>query len=247
MNATIKRIIVSIIQLDTDIKAGDLERVAKFINKFKSLYENLLDRYKYTESEFIKEIKEVIDYIFTESEIIDIASKEYVQKGELVKMNGLTLEVFYPLVKKIYEIRDKYNINQPSTMVFKQGYEDSPLAVFVAKYQSILLNYKPKPVIDTLEKACKGSAEYKSIKGWFIKNHLCDPVTFNWLKTKKGGKSILINYLKDLHDKEYTEKLKQAEIVIIAKNSFNFDMEIGIVKRPKGNDPRLPEIPHFKN
>lgn len=108
-----------------------------------------------------------------------------------------------------------------------------------------------KPLIDTLEKACKGTPEYDSIKAWFIDKGFCDPVTLSWKDRKKGNKSILVNYLYDLHEKGYTYYLTQKQIQVIAENSFGFSIGIDMIKQISSPTNTTTngkfEIPHFKD
>jgi hypothetical protein len=242
MNATIKKITLSLIQFDTAIENGDYEGIKKFINEFEPLYEKLLIDYKYSESEFKKEVQDIFDYLFSDEKIIDYAFGKFKNEYGAIPIDSKLT----PSYKKIYEIKSKHT---PFDWSVVEKFRPDPIKEFAFKYHSIYINYKTKPtveLIDTLEKACLGSSEYKSIKAWFIKKNLCDPVSLDWLDKKRGNKSILVNYLIDLYNKGYTKSLMQPEIVLIAKNSFNFSLKIDIVKRPKANDPRLPEIPHFK-
>ncbi len=94
--------------------------------------------------------------------------------------------------------------------------------------------------IDTLEKACKGPNELESLKSWFIVMGFCDPNTLIWSKGKKGAKQSLSGYLKDLHIKKYSVKLKASEIKDIAKNSFGTVISIDTIKH---SNPGLNKFP----
>jgi hypothetical protein len=140
--------------------------------------------------------------------------------------------------------------------VFRQKYypeqlPDETLLFYMDKkeyYQMLFDNTgknnpdKPKRIVDTLEKACKGTAEYDFIKEWFIDQSFCNPDPFEW-NSKKFTLSCLAGYLKDLEKKGYTIKITQLQIKEIAKNSFNAVMEIDTIKRAKKQSP---EIPYFK-
>jgi hypothetical protein len=105
---------------------------------------------------------------------------------------------------------------------------------------------KPSLQTDTLEKACNGVAEFNYIKKWFLDKKLIDPVTLYWKDTKKGSKSELANYIKELKDKGYTKNLTHAEIISISLNSFGVKISIDTMKGLSGNASYLPKIPYFK-
>lgn len=105
---------------------------------------------------------------------------------------------------------------------------------------------KPSLQTDTLEKACNGVAEFNFIKKWFLDQKLIDPVTLYWRDTKKGSKSELANYIKELKDKGYTKNLTHAEIISISLNSFSVKIGIDTIKGLSGNASYLPKIPYFK-
>jgi len=86
----------------------------------------------------------------------------------------------------------------------------------------------------TLQEACLGPAQYNAVKGWFIDEGLCDPVTMAWKNRKKGEKSFIVLCIKDLSEKGYTHDLQVDEIIAIVKNTFHFTVDEGTVIRPKG-------------
>jgi hypothetical protein len=94
--------------------------------------------------------------------------------------------------------------------------------------------------ISTLEEACKGENELESLKAWFIKMGFCDPYTLVWSTEKKGAKQSLSGYLKELHKKKYSVKLRDQEIKDIAKNSFGIVISIDTIKH---SDPGINIIP----
>jgi hypothetical protein len=96
---------------------------------------------------------------------------------------------------------------------------------------------------DTLEKACKGSKEYESIKAWFIQNDLCDPDTFVWKDRKSGYKTVLARHLWDLPIKGYTRELDDIGIQNIALNSFGIKIGISTIQHFKADGTS--KIPPF--
>lgn len=110
-----------------------------------------------------------------------------------------------------------------------------------------------KPLRNTLKSACKGNAEYESIKAWFIEKEFCDSDPFKWKETQRRSlhKTILAYYLRDLFHKGYVEEISHSEMKAIALNSFGVNISIGLIKKiPKLMFPPLPpnmiEIPPFK-
>jgi hypothetical protein len=102
--------------------------------------------------------------------------------------------------------------------------------------------------VETLGEACKGTIEINKAKEWFIMVGFCDSETFMWKDQKKGSKTMLVNYIKDLHFKGYSKKLSHNEIKSVAKNSFGVDIGIDTIKKAQGNPPTktIPSIPPFK-
>jgi len=70
--------------------------------------------------------------------------------------------------------------------------------------------------VTILEEACISDKALTALKAWFIREGLCDKDTFKW----KGKKRSLINFLIELHTKDYTIELTQNEMQNIAENSF---------------------------
>lgn len=120
---------------------------------------------------------------------------------------------------------------------------NSEIKGFVNGYFNWLTNNIKYEHIDTLENACKGPEEYKSIIAWFIQNDLCDPNTLIWKDRKTGYKKSLAGYLKDLHIRGYTEELTDIEIQNIAQNSFHLKIGISTIQHPKAN--KESKIPPF--
>jgi superfamily I DNA and RNA helicase len=94
--------------------------------------------------------------------------------------------------------------------------------------------------------ACYGTKEREIIIKWFKDQGLCNPDTFVWTGNEKvKGITALANYLKELHEKKYTEYLEHSEIKAIAENDFGTDISIATIKKAKGNPGNFPEIPPF--
>jgi len=123
-----KEITLAIIQFDADLKNKNLKGVVRFIDNIEVQYDNLLKnkKYKYDPPVFMKEIREVLHDIFTKKELNDMA-REIHGTGETVQLFDMTVEVHLPLVKKIWEIRNKYDIGfmpQDHLRAFVDKYQD---------------------------------------------------------------------------------------------------------------------------
>lgn len=118
---------------------------------------------------------------------------------------------------------------------------------FIEKQKNIIPKVI-KPINDTLELACKGEAEYKSIREWFIKEDFCNSDPFIWKPSQRraGHKTILAYCLRDLFHKGYVKEISHQEMKDIALKSFGVKISIGTIKTSKVPTYKLQEIPRFK-
>jgi hypothetical protein len=143
----IKKITVSIIQFDTDTKQGNFEGIKTFLNEIEPLYKNFLHEYRYEDSEFKKEIHEVIRYLFTEERIFHhaFASVENTNGSvTFTEENSL-------LSKQIYEVKRTIIPPDPYTPAGGVEFRDTlqweftdPLSEFVLKYNGRYDNSESK-------------------------------------------------------------------------------------------------------
>lgn len=129
-----KRITLSILQFDADVKASNFEGIKKFINEFEPLYTSLFERYKYSESDFKKDVQEVFEYLFSDEKIFGYAFGKFRNEYGAIQITSER----NPIVKKIYEIKIKHT---PFDWSVVEMFKPDPLKAFVVKYQD---RYKGK-------------------------------------------------------------------------------------------------------
>lgn len=79
----------------------------------------------------------------------------------------------------------------------------------------------------TLEEACGDN--YEKVRRWFVAKEYCDASSFRF-NTGKYPLQTLAGLLKGLRETELCVKLRQTEIIAIAKNSFRAEMGDSTVK-----------------
>ena len=106
-----KDITLAIIQLSADLENNNTKGIVRFIDRIEAQYDNFLKQHKYDESEFKKEVREVLEDIFSRGELLDLAGK-IPGNGEKTVIRGIEVEVHLPYVKKIYDLKAKYDITK---------------------------------------------------------------------------------------------------------------------------------------
>lgn len=120
-----KQLMISLIQLDADIKSKNIEGVERFLDEFDPLYSKLFQQYRFSESEFKNDVRQVYEYLFSDQRILDFLKDE---RG-LISCSSITNSLF----QKFYQIRDKHTpYDYCPIQKFGNG---NPLASFVTKYQ----------------------------------------------------------------------------------------------------------------
>jgi hypothetical protein len=113
----------------------------------------------------------------------------------------------------------------------------------LAEYEAHLKTYKKKMQenecqaynsIATLSQLFVSATEYNNMMALFVKEKLCQEKTFIWIDEKKGSLKMLASMIKHLHSKGFCRKKPtNAEVQLIAKNTFKMDICLDTIKRAK--------------
>ena len=89
---------------------------------------------------------------------------------------------------------------------------------------------------------------YDYITTVFIERKLLDPETGRWIDFNRGYKSVMISYLKYIHDLGFLKnnrKLNNREMQAICLNSFGVEISIDHIKHYKARKVLIKKIPPF--
>lgn len=151
---TIKEITLSIIQFDTDIKAGEPEGINKFLNiidTYKSYFSlRVPDMYYEKTQKFKEEIRDVFTDLFVNHKIYEVAESLFINNGVIKMMGTIPIIEDTLLTQKIGKISMELNI-----LVYK--YENSR----IGSERNPLYNLSDEEFTDILVKKEAGIRIFK--------------------------------------------------------------------------------------
>lgn len=161
----------------------------------------------------------------------------------------------YLRMKTAYEIRKKLEDNVWFSML-PDAYNEliKHLSELITLHEKYLPLIDEDKTISTITKTqslklsdfFESASKYESLMKILITKGYCQPETFIWIDDKKGNKGLLAAIIKYLHPQGYYKdkaRPTNEEILIMAKNTFGWEMSIDTIKRANTSAFDLSFIP----